>query len=659
MQMDPYMHNTYWYPDQITITFQLKSGTVQPTGDVPAENAHDGEAMPDQRGSSGIIFPTFPTFPKKDTIAALNVDGLNSFLLANHYPMLSPIDITDTLRFPGATPPADSNEVGKYLFTSRDTEGNYFPTVIGFFKFDPNKVPVSLAGSVSEKASMSENGSVDDDHDSNDYDHVNESISPIVNFVNFINKRENLDQLKENVPIVSASPTWLAGATDSRPVGCPLTPPIPVPEDTRCASSPGLWPITLPELPTDLERMTGDGVNVFILDTLPRKKDIRRAVEGAEEHNLLLLDIANNVVLHHNQLPAQIDEPGPFQPKSGKDIKGRLSGGFRMPDHGLFVAGIVRDIAPNTHVECIRVLNDFCAGDLQSLTKALESIQNRLLLQNPDDNNKQGDLFHKPVVINLSLVIPDDGDVREQKLQNLDQTRASLLSTIQSLVDQGVLFAASAGNEGDLRYQPANPTHVRPNALYPAGFAYNGLVRNNDRLVPVGAVDKQGNPASYSCYPGHLGLATYGGEVSKHFKQDKSGCYTKAEDIDAVIGIYTALSYPALALEDCQPTYPVPNANAWAYWVGTSFATPIISGLTARIQEYRLRNPGTLAANVSVPQALNNMGTMRQITWTRLEPDNGIEPGYMILAEQQCATSDRDDNDEKRERVDVRVTINE
>jgi subtilisin family serine protease len=288
-----------------------------------------------------------------------------------------------------------------------------------------------------------------------------------------------------------------------------------------------------------------------------------------------------------------------------------------------------------------------------------------MLHRNPDDGNKQGDLYQKQVVINLSCVVPPDDILNEQGLDP-NQVRAELFYPIKSLADFGVYFAASAGNEGDARYKPANQMNVRPNALYPAAFAYHGAGSSmglGNSMIPVGAVDKDGNPASYSCYPGDLGIAVYGGDVPKKFKRDKSGCFTEAQDIDALIGIYTSLSYPALLLEDCRPTYPVPNAHGWAYWSGTSFATPIISGLAARILQYRLENPAgpLFLPNVSVPQALTNASATQQINWDRLEPDSGIEPGYMLLAVQQCESSDRDDDDddEKRERVDVHITINE
>jgi hypothetical protein len=541
MQMDQYTHNAFWLEDRITLTFQLgpDAKRIPPGGGIPADNTAMDKGMVAQDNPP-------PTFDKVSAIPALKLKELNGFLDEKNYPILNTIDFTDTLRAPGATPPADPQQIGKYLFTSRDDEGRYVPTVICFFKFDPMGVPSSPTGPSSTMASMSGNGSANDDTDQ-DKDHTD----PVARFVNFINRQDTLEYLRNQlqVPIISASPTWLTGGSPYQvPVGCPLSPPIPVPANAHCSSSPGLWPITLPELPSDLERMTGDGVHVIILDTLPRQEDITRAVEGAEDHNLLLLDVVNNVVMRHNHLPAVVDEPNPKQPKTGKDVKGRNGGGFRMADHGLFIAGIVRDIAPDAHVECIRALSDFCVGDSKTFAKALESVGNRMLRVNPDDGNKEGDLYQKQVVINLSLVVPPD-DILIAQGVDPNLIRQEMFSPIKSLVNLGALFAASAGNEGDTRYQPANPSHVRPDALYPAAFAYQGPGNSmglGNSMIPVGAVDKHGNPASYSCYPGDLGIATYGGDVPKHFKKDESGCFTEAEDIDALIGIHTALSYPAL-----------------------------------------------------------------------------------------------------------------
>src|SRR5260221_492598 len=82
----------------------------------------------------------------------------------------------------------------------------------------------------------------------------------------------------------------------------------------------------------------------------------------------------------------------------GKDVYGEHYP-ILIPDHGLFIAGIVHDIAPGARIECVRVLNSLCVGDLKKLTHALERIYDRM-------SDKHGDLFRKRVVINLSLVIP-------------------------------------------------------------------------------------------------------------------------------------------------------------------------------------------------------------------------------------------------------------
>jgi len=219
----------------------------------------------------------------------------------------------------------------------------------------------------------------------------------------------------------------------------------------------------------------------------------------------------------------------------------------------------------------------------------------------------------------MSLVIPDDNEAVKAGIDQalLDLTRDGLLAVIQSLVDLGAIFVASAGNEGDLRYNPMNMPKTRPNALYPAAFAYNGLV-HPERMVPVGAVNKEGNATVYSCYPGLQGVATYGGDLPKDADIEDGHGYdmTSVKKIDAPIGLYTSPFYPALSIDDPQSTYPTPNASGWAYWIGTSFATPIISAIAARTLE--LNPQPTVPANQPMPASIIAPAATRQTNWTNL-----------------------------------------
>ena len=46
-----------------------------------------------------------------------------------------------------------------------------------------------------------------------------------------------------------------------------------------------------------------------------------------------------------------------------------------MPDHGLFIAGLIRDIAPKASIRLIRILNDLGGGDLYNLFAALTDLE--------------------------------------------------------------------------------------------------------------------------------------------------------------------------------------------------------------------------------------------------------------------------------------------
>ncbi len=244
---------------------------------------------------------------------------------------------------------------------------------------------------------MREGGSMNGNGGTNGMGNDNATDNTLV-VVDQLNNHKGALQSK-GVSSFDAMPHWFGAGTDGDvPVhGCPVSPPIPIHD----SNATGQWKITLPKVsdPSLLDK-TGDGVMVFILDTLPTRDQILQAAETVGSNNMLLQHMAEQIKLENIKICYQ-DVPDRAQTAvTGKDIYGRLAG-FHMADHGLFIAGIVRDLAPEATIECIRVLNDDGVGDLKTLIKALKDIHKRMLPVNPD-TEKEGDLYNKRVVINLS-----------------------------------------------------------------------------------------------------------------------------------------------------------------------------------------------------------------------------------------------------------------
>ncbi len=230
--------------------------------------------------------------------------------------------------------------------------------------------------------------------------------------------------------------------------------------------------------------------------------------------------------------------------------------------------------------------------------------------------NAPGDLYQKPVVINLSLVtMPLDEELvplwssgayadTVRKTSDTAPLTLSLHAVIQSLAALGAVIVGAAGNDSDVRQ--LKPSVLKPQAMntvtqrhsprYPAAFP---------EVISVGAVDASGHAALYSNYPvapestQNNGIATYGGGLPVPVFPSSASHDAAAgtpfdpttmvgvdrTKIDALVGVYTAPTYPALSADDQPTDYQAPNGNAWAYWSGTSFATPIISGVAARLLE--------------------------------------------------------------------------
>ncbi len=163
---------------------------------------------------------------------------------------------------------------------------------------------------------------------------------------------------------------------------------------------------------------------------------------------------------------------------------------------------------------------------------------------------------------------------------------------------------------------------------YPAALA-DGLTA----MIPVGAVNRNGDAASYSNYPGPHGIATYGGDIPKPdpwvpSAMDHIVAHVDTTDpIDALCGVYTAAKYPALSMNDPKREYAAPDSRAWAYWSGTSFATPIISALAARVLQ------GRDPKSTNVRQVILD-AAMDEVIWTEVGEKGRDIPEPMIMAVQ-------------------------
>ena len=394
-----------------------------------------------------------------------------------------------------------------------------------------------------------------------------------------------------------AMPYWFHAGTGDPTHGCPITPPFPAPGHDQS----GQWKyVPASAANAALQHKTGAGVTVFILDAFPTAEQITAAANKPGCNNLLLKGMANGMVSAEpfNAVPPAINlnyfdgSTLPQDVVTGKDLYGRLAG-FPLVDHGVTVAGIVRDLAPNANIECIRVLNDYGVGDLKTLFNAWMYILHRLM--------EGGDLHKKPVVINMSLVIgPPEGDLSRLGLDDatLQQILTGLHPLLQNLTSLGAILVASSGNDTDPR-DTMHAAGTRLGPRYPAAFAYDLDAVSAASIIPVGAVNGKGEAASYSNYPGTSGIATYGGEIpTPSPAQPDPTVITKIDPsvpLDVLYGVYCSPMYPALSEDDhypppspqppAYPEYPAPNADAWAYWAGTSFATPVISAFAACLLE--------------------------------------------------------------------------
>ena len=242
--------------------------------------------------------------------------------------------------------------------------------------------------------------------------------------------------------------------------------------------------------------------------------------------------------------------------------------------HGTFIAGIVRQIAPDATVLALRIMHSdgiVYEGDLLYALSLLAARVSAAL---------DGDLSQMVDVVSLSL-----GYFSEAAA---DQAYTfALWQAIEPLLEMGVVVTAAAGNYSTSR------------RFYPAAFA--DLVRPADSvpLISVGALNPNGSQALFSDGGHWIRAWAPGAALLSTFPADING----SRDPE--------VSLPARAALD-----PDDFRSGFALWSGTSFAAPHLAAQLARSLlrgaaahgGMRLDLPGGAAAIDRAKNSLKDLG---------------------------------------------------
>jgi hypothetical protein len=394
----------------------------------------------------------------------------------------------------------------------------------------------------------------------------------------------------------AASPNWLASGSQNFIGGGPGAVPVTIAQATVNAMAARPWEFE--PLPTDLQPGGPPGsVEVAILDTVPSPGSFLDAYitwvgnsqqQPAETENPLLKDLLSDSngdfnVLDVSELPSTIGDPDAIDVvyASGMFNDVVAEHPYAMASHGLFVAGLVRSLAPQAKLRLIQVLNDNGGGSMNSFVNGLAvAIQ-------PDRTT--------PLVINCSFTFaiprpddpppaPGDDSIPAEDIPALTQAGQDLFAAANQW--DHVVFVAAAGNSDAAL---SGPTRLR--ARFPAAFqdvAGVAALNQDDNNTATQAV-----LASYTDTADDQAaeqIAAFGGEIATGSNP------LAADDTNGMLGVFIdpyPIHNPVTDTFD-----PALNTLGWARWAGTSFAAPIISAAIANLLGNGLAAPTSAIAQL-------------------------------------------------------------
>ena len=262
------------------------------------------------------------------------------------------------------------------------------------------------------------------------------------------------------------------------------------------------------------------------------------------------------------------------------------AGGTTMlSSHGLFVAELIHGIAPQSHIHMVRVLNEDGCGDLWMLNTGLNDFISHMsawtgkldktvinmslgfrLINNTDDSDtgSEQDTVGSAENDNQAEAEASPADREVPDLVNEDaETLRSLLKTAN---DMGAIIFAAAGNGS--APTPENPSGEHLEMEVPA---------SDPNVYGIAATNKGGGP---SCYTNKGEIAAPGGDVLKptDLCESEVSTWNVPKTDGSLPCTEDNLANCPLGLISLIQTRYGPQ---YALWSGTSFATPLVSGMAA------------------------------------------------------------------------------
>jgi subtilisin family serine protease len=269
---------------------------------------------------------------------------------------------------------------------------------------------------------------------------------------------------------------------------------------------------------------------------------------------------------------------------------------YDVSDHGLFIADIIKDIARDARIYIYRVLNEYGGGDFTTIVQAF--------------HRAIEDAGDEPLIINMSLgFAPPLVTVMDVLDDPINQPRASAWASLmtakartdvqyaahrqldaQRLINAGLARRVGKRFEfwGRLRaaeYSFRPPDWAKVFAVAAAGNDSFGERRRFGPRLPAsieGILGVSAEGASFSNRDDTEdvrddGISAFGGDAHNDPNSDIM------RTSDGIVGAAIAPDLPPPSDDGSAAGTMSANYTGWALWAGTSFATPVATGLAACI----------------------------------------------------------------------------